>query len=116
MARSAIGMTAQHETLAQLTKLGVSIWLDDISRERLSTGNLADLVRDSCVRGVTSNPTIFASALGKGNAYAEQVADLAVRGVTVEEASRAITTYDIRWACDVLRSMTLATASTAGSR
>jgi transaldolase len=96
-------MTAQQDTLAQLTEMGVSIWLDDISRERLSTGNLASLVRDMHVRGVTSNPTIFAKALASGSAYAEQVADLAVRGVTVEEASRAITTYDIRWACDVLR-------------
>jgi transaldolase len=96
-------MTAQQDTLAQLTEMGVSIWLDDISRERLSTGNLTSLVRDMHVRGVTSNPTIFAKALASGSAYAEQVADLAVRGVTVDEASRAITTYDIRWACDVLR-------------
>ncbi len=96
-------MTAQQDTLAQLTELGVSIWLDDISRERLSTGNLASLVRDMHVRGVTSNPTIFAKALASGSAYAEQVADLGVRGVDVGEASRAITTYDIRWACDVLR-------------
>jgi transaldolase len=55
------------------------------------------------VIGVTSNPTIFAHALSSGPAYDGQVADLALRGVTVEEASRAITTYDIRWACDVLR-------------
>src|ERR1700739_3014024 len=96
-------MTAQQDTLAQLTEMGVSIWLDDISRERLSTGNLASLMRDMQVRGVTSNPTIFAKALSSGSAYAEQVADLAVRGVTVDEAARAITTYDIRWACDVLR-------------
>jgi transaldolase len=96
-------MTAQQDTLAQLTEMGVSIWLDDISRERLSTGNLASLMRDMDVRGVTSNPTIFAKALASGSAYAEQVADLAVRGVTVDEAARAITTYDIRWACDVLR-------------
>jgi transaldolase len=96
-------MTTQQDTLAQLTELGVSIWLDDISRERLSTGNLASLVRDMHVRGVTSNPTIFAKALASGSAYAEQVADLSLRGVTVGEASRAITTYDIRWACDVLR-------------
>src|ERR1700756_136142 len=96
-------MTAQQDTLAQLTEMGVSIWLDDISRERLSTGNLASLVRDMHVRGVTSNPTIFAKALASGSSYTAQVADLATRGVTVEEASRAITTYDIRWACDVLR-------------
>src|SRR5580693_2962155 len=101
--RGAIDMTAQQNPLAQLTEMGVSIWLDDISRDRLSTGNLAALVRDAYVRGVTSNPTIFAKALSSGSAYAEQVHDLAIRGVTVDEASRAITTYDIRWACDVLR-------------
>jgi transaldolase len=96
-------MTAKPDTLAQLTDLGVAIWLDDISRDRLATGNLATLVRDFQVRGVTSNPTIFAHALSSGSAYDEQVADLAVRGVGVDEAARAITTYDIRWACDVLR-------------
>ena len=96
-------MTGQHDTLAQLTEMGVSIWLDDISRDRLASGNLASLVRDQHVRGVTSNPTIFAKAMSEGSAYAEQMTDLAVRGVTVDEAARALTTYDIRWACDVLR-------------
>ena len=96
-------MNPQQDTLAQLTDMGVAIWLDDISRERLATGNLAALVRDMHVRGVTSNPTIFAAALSRGSSYAAQVADLAKRGVSVDEASRAITTYDIRWACDVLR-------------
>jgi transaldolase len=91
------------DALAQLTAAGVAIWLDDISRERLVTGNLEMLMRDLHVRGVTSNPTIFAKALSSGSAYDGQVADLALRGVSVEEASRAITTYDIRWACDVLR-------------
>jgi transaldolase len=91
------------DVLGELTKAGVSVWLDDISRERLRTGNLASLVKDFHVQGVTSNPTIFANALAKGNAYDDQIKDLAVRGVTVEEASRMITTYDIRWGCDVLR-------------
>jgi transaldolase len=91
------------DVLGQLTKAGVSVWLDDISRERLSTGNLETLIKDFHVRGVTSNPTIFASALAKGNAYDEQIKDLAARKVTVDEASRMITTYDIRWAADVLR-------------
>ncbi len=89
--------------LRQLTELGVSVWLDDISRDRLKTGNLADLIRDDEVRGVTSNPTIFASALSKGTSYDGQLGDLAIRKVSVDEASRAITTYDIRWAADVLR-------------
>jgi len=91
------------DALAQLTAAGVSVWLDDISRERLSTGNLEMLMRDLHVRGVTSNPTIFAKAISSGSAYQGQIADLAVRGVSVDEAARAITTYDIRWACDVLR-------------
>ncbi len=91
------------DVLGQLTEAGVSVWLDDISRDRLRTGNLETLVRDYHVRGVTSNPTIFAHALSKGNEYDDQIKDLAVRGVTVEEASRMITSYDIRWACDVLR-------------
>ncbi len=79
------------------------MWLDDISRDRLRTGNLQSLMDDYHVVGVTSNPTIFAKALTHGNAYDGQLADLKVRGVTVEEASRALTTYDIRWAADVLR-------------
>ncbi|MCW2864373.1 MAG: transaldolase [Actinoallomurus sp.] len=92
-----------NDNLKALSDEGVSIWLDDISRERLQTGNLAELIRDKGVVGVTSNPTIFAKALSKGSAYDEQVRDLAVRGVDVEEGVRSITTYDIRWAADVLR-------------
>ena len=81
----------------------MSVWLDDISRDRLRTGNLQTLMDDYHVVGVTSNPTIFAKALSQGSAYDEQVKDLKIRGVSVEEASRALTTYDIRWGCDVLR-------------
>src|SRR5215472_7313003 len=102
------------DVLAELTAAGVSIWLDDISRNRLTTGNLANLVRDYHVRGVTSNPTIFANALAKGEAYDDQIKDLATRGVSVEEASRMITTYDIRWACDVLRPVYDATGGLDG--
>jgi transaldolase len=91
------------DVLGELTQAGVSVWLDDISRERLRSGNLESLVRDFHVRGVTSNPTIFAGALAKGDAYDEQIKDLAIRGVTVEEAARMITTRDIRWGADVLR-------------
>jgi transaldolase len=91
------------DVLAELTTAGVSIWLDDISRDRLRTGNLKDLIDNFQVRGVTSNPTIFAHALSKGSAYDEQTADLKARGVTIDEASRMITTRDIRWAADVLR-------------
>jgi transaldolase len=99
-------MTTQQnkqDVLGQLTAEDVSIWLDDISRERLTSGNLAMLVKDFHVRGVTSNPTIFAHAMEKGTAYDEQLGDLALRGVDVGDASRSLTTFDIRWACDVLR-------------
>ncbi len=93
----------QQDVLGALTAEDVAIWLDDISRERLATGNLATLMKEFHVRGVTSNPTIFAHAMAHGTAYDQQCGDLAVRKVAVDEASRAVTTYDIRWACDVLR-------------
>ncbi|MGW5358767.1 transaldolase [Actinopolymorpha pittospori] len=92
-----------NDRLAELSGAGVAIWIDDVSRRRLSTGNLAELIKDKNVVGVTSNPTIFAKALSNADDYADQTRDLAVRGVDLEEAVRAITTYDIRWAADVLR-------------
>src|SRR5689334_7419705 len=97
-------MTSHSDALAELSAAGVAVWLDDVNRTRLTSGNLAALARDRHVVGVTSNPTIFAHALSQGDAYDEQLAQLALRGVSVDEASRAITTYDIRSACDVLRS------------
>ena len=91
------------DALADLSAAGVAVWLDDISRERLRSGNLEQLVRDKHVVGVTSNPTIFQKALSQGDAYDEQIRDLALRGCDVGESVRSITTYDVRWACDVLR-------------
>jgi transaldolase len=91
------------DQLAALTKAGVSIWLDDLSRERLHSGSLADLAANQHVVGVTTNPTIFAKAITSSDAYQSQVADLSVRGVSTGEALRALTTFDVRWACDVLR-------------
>jgi transaldolase len=91
------------DRLQALCDAGVSVWLDDISRDRLRTGNLETLIRDMHVVGVTSNPTIFAHAASSGDAYDAQIADLALRGVSVDEAVRALTSYDIRWAADVLR-------------
>ncbi|NUR70207.1 MAG: transaldolase [Hamadaea sp.] len=89
--------------LAKLSAAGVAVWLDDISRERLHGGGLDKLRTEQHVVGVTSNPTIFAAALAGSELYAEQLHDLAVRKVTVDEAARMITTYDVRWACDVMR-------------
>ena len=91
------------ENLRRLSAAGVAIWLDDLSRERLQKGTLAAMVRDSYVVGVTTNPSIFQNAVSKSDLYDPQVHDLAVRGVHVDEAVRAITTADVREACDVLR-------------
>jgi len=95
-------MTSQR--LVDLSAAGVSIWLDDLDRKRLTTGNLAELVENSSVVGVTTNPSIFDKAISTGaEAYAAQVQDLAIRNVSVDEALRAMTTFDVRWACDVMR-------------
>ncbi|MGI8816392.1 MAG: transaldolase [Pseudonocardia sp.] len=89
------------DRLAELAAAGVSIWLDDLSRERLTSGNLAALVRDRHVVGVTSNPTIFAKALKHAEDYDEQVRGLATRGASVEDAIRELTVADVQQACDV---------------
>jgi len=91
------------DNLRSLTEAGVAIWLDDLSRARLASGSLAELVRDYHVVGVTTNPTIFQRALSGSDTYCAQVQDLARRRVDVDEAVRMITTRDVRWACDVLR-------------
>jgi transaldolase len=91
------------DPLGDLSAAGVAVWLDDLSRERLETGNLQELIDKRHVVGVTTNPTIFQKALEKGSSYDEQVRKLALRRLRVEEAVREITTYDVRWACDVLR-------------
>jgi transaldolase len=90
------------ERLKALADAGVSIWLDDLSRERIETGNLADLVKNDYVVGVTTNPTIFASALANGERYDAQVRELAQAGKDVDETIFEITTTDVRDACDVL--------------
>ena len=89
--------------LKELSEAGVSIWLDDLSRERIETGNLADLVNDDHVVGVTTNPSIFAAALAEGELYDEQVRKLATEGADVDQTVFGLTTTDVRNACDVLR-------------
>jgi transaldolase len=93
---------AQNPNLAALSAQGVSVWLDDLSRERLQTGNLQELIDTKSVVGVTTNPSIFQAALSKGNAYDDQVAELAERGADVDATIRTVTTDDVRNACDVL--------------
>jgi transaldolase len=102
------------DRLAQLSDAGVSIWLDDLSRERLTSGNLAALIRDKHVVGVTTNPTIFAAALANGASYDEQVRQLAARGASLDETVREITTTDVRNACDAFRATWEATAGVDG--
>lgn len=92
-----------NERLDALSAAGVSIWLDDLSRERLRSGNLQSLITDSNVVGVTTNPTIFAAALASGEAYDAQVRELAQRGASVADAVREITVGDVVQACDVFR-------------
>lgn len=93
---------AQNPNLAALSAAGVSVWLDDLSRDRLQTGNLQELIDTKCVVGVTTNPTIFQGALSKGHSYDEQVKELAERGADVDATIRTVTTDDVRNACDVL--------------
>jgi transaldolase len=102
------------DALERLADEGVAIWLDDLSRARISTGNLGELISEQHVVGVTTNPAIFQKAISDGDGYAEQLADLAARGVTVDEALRMITTADVRDAADVLRPVFDATGGLDG--
>ncbi|MET0844444.1 MAG: transaldolase [Mycetocola sp.] len=88
---------------AQLSAAGVSIWLDDLSRGRMDSGSLQELIDTRNVVGVTTNPTIFAGALSNGESYAEQVSELAAAGKDVTEAVFEITTADVARAADVFR-------------
>ena len=100
--------------LAALANAGVSVWLDDLSRDRLTSGNLKDVMEHSGVTGVTTNPSIFQAALANGDSYAAQVAELAAAGTSADEAVFAITTQDVRDACDVMRPIYEATAGADG--
>ncbi|MCV7279502.1 transaldolase [Mycolicibacterium flavescens] len=93
---------AQNPNLAALSDAGVSVWLDDLSRDRLQTGNLQELIDTRSVVGVTTNPSIFQAALSAGTAYDAQVKELAERGADVDATIRTVTTDDVRNACDVL--------------
>lgn len=97
-----------------LADAGVSIWLDDLSRERLTSGSLAALITSKDVTGVTTNPSIFAAALSKGESYAAQVKELALAGASVDEAVVAITANDVAAACDVFADVYSATGGVDG--
>ncbi|MFP3466970.1 transaldolase [Leifsonia sp. SIMBA_070] len=91
------------DPLSALADAGVSLWLDDLSRELLRSGRLAALVDSRYVSGVTTNPSIFAAAIGRREEYQAQLDDLSARGAEVGEALRELTAHDVRAACDVLR-------------
>ena len=99
------------DRLQALADAGVSIWLDDLSRERIETGNLADLVKDKNVVGVTTNPTIFAGAIADGERYDDQVRKLVADGADVTKVIFELTTEDVRNACDVLAPVAESTRS-----
>ena len=107
-------MTNRVDPLAELSAVGVSIWLDDLSRLRLASGTLARLVRDQHVVGVTSNPTIFANAITHGDTYDAQIQDLSRRGVGVDEALRMMTTFDVQSGMRRLRPIHDATGGVDG--
>ncbi len=102
------------DLLAQLVRAGVSIWLDDLSRDRLTSSSLARLIEHQYVSGVTTNPTIFATAIADSPAYTAQLTDLAALGATAEQALTALTVQDVRQACDVLRPVYEATDGVDG--
>ncbi len=93
------------EALKDLAAAGVSVWLDDLSRPRIQTGSLAQMVERGDIVGITTNPTIFAKAIGAGSGYEEQLRDLALRGTAIGETLRLLTAWDVRAACDILRSV-----------
>ena len=106
---------ATPKPLAELTAAGVSIWLDDLDRHRIASGDLRHLMDVDAVRGVTTNPTIFAKALsGETSAYADQLRELAASGADVDEAVRALTTTDVRDACDVFHGLWQQTSGVDG--
>jgi transaldolase len=91
------------QALQELAAAGVAVWLDDLSRPRIQSGSLARLVEQGDIVGITTNPTIFAKAIGAGSGYEEQLRDLALRGTAIGETLRLLTAWDVRAACDVLR-------------
>ena len=99
------------DRLKNLADAGVSIWLDDLSRERIESGNLADLVKEKSVVGVTTNPTIFAGAIADGERYDDQVRELVDQGQSVDRVIFELTTQDVRNACDIFAPVADGTSS-----
>jgi transaldolase len=99
---------------AQLSEAGLSIWLDDLSRERLASGSLQKLIDQKNVVGVTTNPSIFQAAITSGTDYDAKIAELAAQGAGVEETIFEITTTDVADACDLFAPIAAATNGVDG--
>jgi transaldolase len=89
--------------IAELRNVGTAVWLDDLSRSRIVSGSLSEMVERGDIAGITTNPTIFAKAIGAGSGYEDQVRDLTLRGTSMGETLRLLTAWDVRAACDILR-------------
>ncbi|MEA2357515.1 MAG: transaldolase / glucose-6-phosphate isomerase [Solirubrobacteraceae bacterium] len=103
-----------NERLAAITAAGTSVWLDQIKRSLLNTGELRRLVEEDSLRGVTSNPTIFHQAILGSDDYDEQLAELAEAGLDNRGIYQGVAIRDIQDACDVLRPVYDATDGTDG--
>ena len=90
-------------SLEGLASSGVSVWLDDLSRSLLQSGDLGRMVAGGKLVGITTNPTIFSKSISAGAGYEDQLRELALRGTAIGESLRLLTAWDIRAACDVLR-------------
>lgn len=105
---------AQNPRTQALADAGVSIWLDDLSRQRLESGDLQNLIDTNNVVGVTTNPSIFQAAIAGKSAYDEEVARLAKEGKDAEGIVEVLTTDDVRSACDLLEGAFRATDGADG--
>ncbi|MFG6304615.1 transaldolase, partial [Corynebacterium hesseae] len=85
----------------ELARLGTSTWLDDLSRERLDSGNLRELLDTKSIVGVTTNPAIFAAAMSSGTSYDTDIAALKEKSATADEAVYSLAIDDVRNACDI---------------
>ena len=103
-----------NDALARISATGVSVWLDDLSRDALQDGTLAELIASKHVVGVTTNPTIFAKAVSEGHAYDAQLAELGAAGTSVDDAVLRVTTDDVRSACDLFAATYEATGGKDG--
>src|SRR5688500_16858633 len=89
--------------LHELAELGQSPWIDFLSRDLLRSGGLERMMREDSIKGVTSNPTIFQKAISAGNAYDEQLRELAREEDDPRELFFQLASHDVREACDLMR-------------